>query len=52
GIFIPFSQLGASVGLKPLPLSYFGWLAATLLSYCLLTQLIKTIYIRRFGKWL
>jgi Mg2+-importing ATPase len=52
GIFFPFSPLGASVGMQPLPLSYFAWLFAMLLSYCVLTQIIKTIYIRRFGKWL
>jgi P-type Mg2+ transporter len=52
GIFFPFSPLGASVGMQPLPLSYFAWLFVTLLSYCVLTQVIKTIYIRRFGKWL
>jgi Mg2+-importing ATPase len=52
GIFIPFSSLGASVGLRPLPISYFAWLVGTLLGYCVLTQIIKTIYIRRFAKWL
>jgi Mg2+-importing ATPase len=52
GILIPFSSLGASVGLQPLPISYFAWLVATLLGYCVLTQIVKTIYIRRFGKWL
>jgi Mg2+-importing ATPase len=52
GIAIPFTSLGASVGLQPLPVNYFPWLVATLLSYCVLTQIIKTIYIRKFGKWL
>ena len=52
GIVIPFSPLGTSVGFAPLPLGYFPWLAATLLSYCALAQVIKTLYIRRFGKWL
>jgi Mg2+-importing ATPase len=52
GIVIPFSPLGASVGFAPLPLGYFPWLAATLLSYCVLTQTIKMLYVRRFGKWL
>jgi P-type Mg2+ transporter len=52
GIVIPFSPLGAGVGLQPLPMGYFPWLAATLLGYCVLTQIIKTIYIRQFGKWL
>lgn len=52
GIAIPFSPFGAYIGLEPLPLSYFPWLIAILLCYCLLTQAIKTWYIRRFGKWL
>jgi P-type Mg2+ transporter len=52
GIYLPFSSLGAHLGLVPLPWSYFGWLVAILLSYCVLTQLIKAIYIRRFGQWL
>jgi P-type Mg2+ transporter len=29
-----------------------AWLVATLLSYCMLTQVSETIYIRSFGKWL
>lgn len=52
GITIPFTTFGSYIGLMPLPLSYFPWLIATLLCYCVLTQLIKMWYIRRFGKWL
>ena len=52
GIGIPFTSLGASIGLEPLPWSYFPWLAGILLSYCVLTQLIKNWYIKRFVKWL
>jgi P-type Mg2+ transporter len=52
GIAIPFTPLGALVGLAPLPLAYFPWLAGTLLCYCLLTQVVKRWYIRRFGTWL
>jgi Mg2+-importing ATPase len=52
GILIPFSPLGTSVGLQPLPPGYFPWLVATLVAYCALTQIIKTIYIGRFAKWL
>jgi Mg2+-importing ATPase len=51
GIYIPFSPLGAMVGLQPLPWQYFPWLAGTLLSYCIVAQTMKTIYIRRFGQW-
>jgi P-type Mg2+ transporter len=52
GIYLPFSSLGAHLGMVPLPWSYFGWLAGILLSYCVLTQLVKTLYIRWFGQWL
>ena len=50
--YLPFSSLGEHLGMVPLPLSYFPWLAAMLLSYCVLTQLVKQLYIRRFGQWL
>jgi Mg2+-importing ATPase len=52
GIALPFTSLGAAVGLQPLPWTYFPWLAATLLSYCVLTQFIKIWYLRRFNAWL
>ncbi|MCD8184101.1 MAG: magnesium-translocating P-type ATPase [Bacteroides sp.] len=52
GIAIPFSPFGSSIGLEPLPLNYFPWLIGILLSYCILTQLVKNWYIRRFVKWL
>jgi Mg2+-importing ATPase len=52
GIYLPFSSLGAHLGMVPLPWCYFGWLAGILLSYCVLTQLVKAVYIRRFGQWL
>jgi len=52
GIYIPFSPLGNLIGLQPLPLAYFPWLVATLVGYCVLTQLVKTLYIRRFSAWL
>ncbi|WP_419245925.1 magnesium-translocating P-type ATPase [Serratia sp. NFX21] len=52
GIYLPFSPLGALVGLQPLPWEYFPWLAGTLISYCVVAQLMKRFYIRRFGEWL
>jgi len=52
GIYLPFSPLGEHLGMVPLPLSYFPWLVGILLSYCVLTQLMKRFYIRRFGQWL
>ena len=52
GILLPFTPFGSSIGLEALPLSYFPWLIGILLSYCILTQLIKNWYIHRFTKWL
>lgn len=52
GICIPFTPFGSSIGLTTLPLSYFPWLIGILLSYCILTQWLKTRYIRVFKRWL
>ncbi|OCG64695.1 magnesium-translocating P-type ATPase [Gilliamella sp. wkB18] len=51
GIYIPFSPLGSLIGLQPLPWLYFPWLLVTLFSYCCVAQLMKRIYIKRFGQW-
>jgi Mg2+-importing ATPase len=51
GIFIPFSSFANALKMQPLPLSYFPWLVAILFSYCLLTQLIKNWFIKRFNQW-
>lgn len=52
GIFVPFSSFGASIGLMPLPWAYFPWLVGILLTYCILTQGLKVLYIRAFQRWL
>ncbi|MFH8407802.1 magnesium-translocating P-type ATPase [Streptomyces sp. NPDC018019] len=52
GIALPFSPLASALGMQALPLGYFPWLAGTLLAYCLLTQGVKTWYVRRFNTWL
>jgi P-type Mg2+ transporter len=36
----------------PVPAAYFPLLAATLFGYCLLTQFIKHLLLRRYGSWL
>ena len=52
GMLIPYTGLGAKIGMLPLPPPYFAWVAATVLTYCALTQLVKLVYIRRYGRWL
>jgi Mg2+-importing ATPase len=46
---IPYTPIASALGFTPLPLVYFAWLAAILLGYCLLAQLVKTWYVRRYG---
>ena len=52
GIAVPFSPLAVKLEMVPLPWAFFPWLAGTLLCYCVLMQLVKRWYIRRFGIWL
>ena len=52
GLVLPGTALGATLRMQALPPAYFGWLALTLLSYCVLTQLVKRVYMRRYGRWL
>ena len=49
GLWLPLGPLASHFKLQALPPVYFGWLVAILISYCLLTTLMKRFYIRRFG---
>jgi len=49
GIFIPMGPFANYFRLQALPLAYFPYLAATLLGYMLLTQVMKNFYSRRYG---
>jgi Mg2+-importing ATPase len=48
-IYLPFSPVAASLGFVPLPAEYFLWLALILCCYCILTQLVKSWYVARYG---
>ncbi len=52
GIWIPFSAFASALKLEPLPASYFLYLIVILFAYCVLTQVVKNWFIRRFGQWL
>jgi Mg2+-importing ATPase len=49
---ILFTVFGASIGLAPLPSSYFLWLILTIFLYMVLTTVFKKIFIRRYGQLL
>ena len=52
GLIIPFTTFGINIGMQPLPLNYFPWLVVTLVAYCVLIEIVKRWYIKRFNTWL
>jgi Mg2+-importing ATPase len=49
GLIIPFTPFGATLGLRPLPPAYFGWLVLILACYVALAQLVKNWFARKYG---
>jgi P-type Mg2+ transporter len=49
GLWLPNGPMAAYFKLQPLPIAYYGWLAAILFGYGALTSLMKRLYVRRFG---
>ncbi len=49
GAWLPYSPLAASLGFVPLPPVFWLWLAAFLLSYCVLCHHVKVWFHRKFG---
>lgn len=52
GAILPFTAIGSAIGLVRLPLVYFLWLSGILVAYCLLTQVVKTWFLRRYRSWI
>jgi len=49
GIALPFTVAGAALGFTPLPALYWPLVATLLLSYSVLTHLVKVWFVRRWG---
>jgi Mg2+-importing ATPase len=49
GCWLPYSPFATLIGLVPLPAVFFLWLALFLLTYSVLTHVVKTWFTRRFG---
>ncbi len=48
-VALPFSPAAAYLGFERLPLSFFGWMGATLLCYVTVTHFMKTRFIAWYG---
>jgi Mg2+-importing ATPase len=49
GIILPSSWVGSALGFVPLPSLYWPMVAVMLLSYAILTHLVKVRFVRRWG---
>jgi len=49
GAWLPYSPFSGSLGLVPLPVSYWMWIGAFLLAYSVLTHGVKVWFHTRFG---
>lgn len=49
GIILPMSPLAHTFGMQALPATYFIFLTITVVCYMVLTQLLKGVYVRKFG---
>lgn len=52
GLVIPITPLGAALKMTHLPFTYYVYLIAILLCYCLSAQCVKQLFIKRYGSWL
>ena len=52
GISIPYTQLGATIVLTPIPLIFYAYLAGVVIVYFIASQLLKMIYIKVNKRWL
>ncbi|ERI98698.1 MULTISPECIES: magnesium-translocating P-type ATPase [Eubacteriales] len=51
-LFLGFGPAAAAIDLRPLPLAFLPCLALLLGGYCVASQLVKRLYVRRWGEWL
>lgn len=49
GITLPLTWVGAQLGFTPLPALYWPLIAAMLLSYAILTHVVKVWFVRKWG---
>jgi Mg2+-importing ATPase len=49
---IPFTRLGAYIGVAPLPVAFFPWLALTVFLYMVIVNVFKRIFVKRYGELL
>jgi Mg2+-importing ATPase len=51
-IAVGFTSLAVGLDMTRLPVLFIPWLVALLVCYFLCVQLIKKLYVRRYGEWM
>jgi Mg2+-importing ATPase len=51
-LILPFSTFAPTLRLSPVPAAFFPFLLVALILYVSLAQLVKKLYIRRYGDWI
>ncbi len=49
GSWLPYSPLAKDLGMVPLPAIYWAWIALFLLTYSVLTHMVKSWFFKRYG---
>jgi Mg2+-importing ATPase len=49
GSWLPYSPLAENLGMVPLPPIYWAWIALFLLTYSVLTHIVKSWFFKRYG---
>ena len=52
GLIVPFTGLGAMIGLVPIAAKYIFLIFAVTLLYCFVALFAKKIYIKKYGEWI
>jgi len=52
GIALPFTPIGAALEMAAMPLAFIPTLFGIILVYALMVQVLKSLYIKRYGHWI
>ena len=52
GCYLPYSPFAPAIHMVPLPGLFWPFVTVTVLGYCALTQVGKTLYMRKFKEWM
>ena len=49
---IAFSDIAIALDMRPLPLKFLPYLILLLLGYCITVQVLKKVYVKKYGEWM